>query len=109
MWHTARRHSIDENNHPLDFSTKEVANLLQNALDKNHVTLATYSPRSASLDKIDVTKPISLSNIQVVPHWYNRAKSGWNEAEVIAAMAEYGFMRTSSPLRTAPSATLQPR
>jgi hypothetical protein len=93
MWRTAIKHSIEEDNHPLDFATRDIAYLLRDALDKGHVTLSTYSPRSASLDKIDVTNPISLSNIQIVPHWYNRAKSGWNETDFIAAMADYGFVR----------------
>jgi hypothetical protein len=92
---TALRHAKDDGVE-LDFDMSAIEELLQQALDNGSVVVEACLPGTASLDKIDITKPTSLSNIQIVPHWYNRSKNFWNESDFIAAMAAYGFVRVTS-------------
>lgn len=92
LWCTAVRHSEKENI-PLDFNQADVKILLQKALDKDEVVLARKSLRTASFDKVDRARPISKSNIQIVPHWYNQAKWKYSDSDLISAMAAYGYVK----------------
>lgn len=92
LWKACQRHSLEEKV-TLDFDRAFMGELLAAALDKGGVALETHRCDSASIDKKDKSKPISRSNIQVVPFWYNRAKNHWNEVDLVPAMARYGFVR----------------
>ena len=72
----------------LDFSKEDLRMMLNEEIRKGILTV-THGPMQASLDKIEVAKPISRSNIQIVPLWYNHAKHKWPENEVREAIKRF--------------------
>lgn len=86
MLQVAKKHVGPQN---VTVSVEQVRTLILAAVAEGYVTLERHRPDTASLDQTIPGAGYHLSNIKVVPWWYNRAKFRWSEQTVIDAVKKF--------------------
>jgi len=88
MWETAKSNARSRGI-VFTVSVTHVFDLLWAEVRSGRVAMKANDPRSASIDRVDSNRGYVRGNIQIVPHWYNRACRDWPKTEVLKAIREF--------------------